>query len=282
MVHSTENELRLGVVSYLNTLPLIDGLEKAEGVRIFSEVPSMLAGILEAGETDLSLCSVIDQQRAAVPLALVPVGQIGCDGATWTVRLFSRRPLAEIQDVACDTDSHTSVALLRVLLLEQQGLTPTLVPIQARNTAMADWPDVVLLIGDKVVRSGPSVETHPFQLDLGAAWHELTGLPFVFASWFCRSDIDAPARDRVRRLAMIVDHARRRNARRIPNIAHQHAEAHGWRADQAIEYLNSRLRFECTPRSIESMRVFFEAAAKIDGISDPQPFRIADDLLAPA
>ena len=81
---------------------------------------------------------------------------------------------------------------------------------------------------------------------------------------------------------MIVDHARRRNARRIPNIAHQHAEAHGWRADQAIEYLNSRLRFECTPRSIESMRVFFEAAAKIDGISDPQPFRIADDLLAPA
>ena len=281
MVHSTENELRLGVVSYLNTLPLIDGLEKAEGVRILSEVPSMLAGILEAGETDLSLCSVIDQQRAAVPLALVPVGQIGCDGATWTVRLFSRRPLAEIEDVACDTDSHTSVALLRVLLLEQQGLTPTLVPIQARNTAMADWPDVVLLIGDKVVRSGPSVETHPFQLDLGAAWHELTGLPFVFASWFCRADIDGPARDRVRRLAMIVDHARRRNARRIPNIAHQHAEAHGWRADQAIEYLNSRLRFECTPRSIESMRVFFEAAAKIDGISDPQPFRIADDLLVP-
>ena len=169
-----------------------------------------------------------------------------------------------------------------MLLLEQQGLTPTLVPIQARNTAMADWPDVVLLIGDKVVRSGPSVETHPFQLDLGAAWHELTGLPFVFASWFCRADIDGPARDRVRRLAMIVDHARRRNAGRIPNIAHQHAEAHGWRADQAIEYLNSRLRFECTPRSIESMRVFFEAAAKIDGISDPQPFRIADDLLVPA
>ena len=281
-MHSTETELRLGVVSYLNTLPLIDGLERAKGVRIFSDVPSMLAGVLEAGGTDLSLCSVIDQQRATVPLALVPVGQIGCDGATWTVRLFSRRPLQEMEEVACDTDSHTSVALLRVLLSEQYGLTPAFVPIQARNVSMVDWPDVVLLIGDKVVRSGPSVETHPFQLDLGAAWHELTGLPFVFASWFCRADIDEPARDRVRRLAIIVDHARRRNARRVPNIAHQHAEAHGWRTDQAIEYLESRLRFECTPRSLESIRVFLDAAAKIDAIPDPQPLRIADDLLAPA
>ncbi|MDC0429022.1 menaquinone biosynthesis protein [Phycisphaerales bacterium] len=282
MVHPTESELRLGVVSYLNTLPLIDGLERAEGVRIFSDVPSKLAGVLEAGKTDLSLCSVIDQQRATVPLALVPVGQIGCDGATWTVRLFSRRPLSEIEEVACDTDSHTSIALLRVLLAEQHGRTPVFNPIQARDVAMPDWPDVVLLIGDKVVRSGPSAETHPFQLDLGAAWHELTGLPFVFASWFCRSDLDERSLDRVRRLAIIVDHARRRNARRIPNIAHQHAEAHGWRTDQAIEYLESRLRFECTPRSIESVRVFLDAAAKIEAISNPQPLRIADDLLAPA
>jgi chorismate dehydratase len=282
MVHQTEIELRLGVVSYLNTLPLIDGLERAEGVRIFSDVPSKLAGVLEAGETDLSLCSVIDQQRAAVPLTLVPVGQIGCDGATWTVRLFSRRPLPEIEEVACDTDSHTSVALLRVLLSQQHGLRPLFTPIQAQNVAMADWPDVVLLIGDKVVRSGPCAETHPFQLDLGAAWHELTGLPFVFASWFCRADIDGPARERVRRLAIIVDHARRRNARRIPSIAHQHAEAHGWRTDQAIEYLDTRLRFECTPRSIESIRVFLDAAAKIDAIPDPQPLQIADDVLVHA
>ena len=106
MIPSSSIDARLGVVSYLNTLPLIDGLDRAEGVEIVAAVPSSLAGLLAAGATDLSLCSVIDQQRSEVPLELVPVGQIGCDGPTWTVRLFSNRPLQEIEHVGCDGWAH--------------------------------------------------------------------------------------------------------------------------------------------------------------------------------
>ena len=74
MTEASTIAARLGVVSYLNTLPLIDGLEKAEDVEVVAAVPSSLAGLLAVGATDLSLCSVIDQQRSKVPLELVPVG----------------------------------------------------------------------------------------------------------------------------------------------------------------------------------------------------------------
>ena len=59
---------RLGAVSYLNTLPLIDGLDRIPGVSVVPDVPARLADRLVAGETDLSLCSVIDQQVSGRPL----------------------------------------------------------------------------------------------------------------------------------------------------------------------------------------------------------------------
>ena len=172
---------RLGIVSYLNTLPLVDGLDRVPGVEIVRDVPANLAGRLEAGETDLSLCSVIDQQVSSRLLELVPVGQIGCDGETRTVALFSRVPMEEIEEVACDVESHTSVALARVLLAERNGRTPRVTPFP---TDGRESPDSVLLIGDKVARLAPPSSSHPHRVDLGLAWKELTGLPFVFAAWF--------------------------------------------------------------------------------------------------
>ena len=284
MTASSSIDARLGVVSYLNTLPLIDGLDRTRGVEIVAAVPSSLSGLLAAGATDLSLCSVIDQQRSAVPLELVPVGQIGCDGPTWTVRLFSNRPLAEIERVGCDVDSHTSIALLRILLREQYGLQPRFEPFEASGPERRDWPDAVLLIGDKVVRSGPGTDTHPHQLDLGEAWRELTGLPFVFASWFRRADATGDELERARRLAVLVDHARRRNRHRIASIAKQHAPSHGWDIAQAIEYLGTRLCYECTPRSIEAIRTFLEAASTVSEPGESAefcpPLRIAADVMA--
>ena len=43
-----------------------------------------------------------------------------------------------------------------------------------------------LLIGDKVVTDAPPTDRYPHQMDLGEAWKDLTGLPFVYAMWMCR------------------------------------------------------------------------------------------------
>src|SRR5258706_5834298 len=109
-------------------------------------------------------------------LCIVRSGGIGCDGETLTVRIFSKCQVTEIKTLACDTDSHTWVALARVIFAERYDMRP----------AFVDWTreeaqpcDAKLLIGDKVVCEEPPGFEH--QVDLGAAWRGLSGRPVVFA-----------------------------------------------------------------------------------------------------
>jgi chorismate dehydratase len=265
-------EMRLGAVSYLNTLPLVSGLDRVPGVRLVPDVPARLADRLVAGETDLSLCSVIDFQLSAVPLELVPVGQIGCEGATRTVTLVSRIPMERLEEVACDVESHTSVALLRVILAERYDVRPRFLPFTEGDAT----PDAVLLIGDKVSRLAPDPSSHPHRLDLGMEWLELTGLPFVFATWFRLAEpLDADALDRTERLATLVDHARRRNRTLVPTIARREAARHGWTVRDAVDYLGRLLRYEFTDRSLEAIRTFHELAHCHGAIDEIRPLAIA-------
>lgn len=267
-------ECRLGAVSYLNTLPLIDGLDRVEGVRVVPDVPAGLADRLVGGGTDLSLCSVIDHQISERALELVPVGQIGCDGETRTVALFSRIPLEQIEVLACDVESHTSVALARILIAERTGRPPRVTPYPCENDEV---PDSVLLIGDKVAKLAPSSSTHPHRVDLGFAWKELTGLPFVFAAWFRCADADEATRARAERLAVLLDHTRRRHATLVPTIARREAAAHGWLIPDAVHYLGTLIRYESTPRSIEAIRRFHELAARWGVTERQRPLEIVEN-----
>ena len=151
--------VRVGAVSFVNTLPLIDGLENLADLELRYAVPSRLLDTLLDDEVDLALCSSIDYQRSKTPLVIVPCGLLGCDGPTLTVRLYSTGPIDRITEVHCDTDSHTSVALLQILLRELHDVAPVLVAFDARprepHDSPRDWPDALLLIGDKVVTDSP-------------------------------------------------------------------------------------------------------------------------------
>src|SRR6266478_2379165 len=110
--------LRIGSVSYLNAKPLIYGLENEPDLSLILDVPSKLLPGLRDKRFDIALLPVIDYQRLD-GLKIVPSGGIGCDGPTLTVRIFSRVPIERIRTLACDTDSHTSVALARIILAEE-------------------------------------------------------------------------------------------------------------------------------------------------------------------
>src|SRR4051812_23054303 len=95
--------VRIAAVRYLNTAPLIEGLDKLEGLTLIPSVPSAIAGMVRTGEADLGLASIVDAVGLAgsggsdAPgLTLVPAGMIGCDGPTMTVRLFSAVPLNQV------------------------------------------------------------------------------------------------------------------------------------------------------------------------------------------
>jgi len=267
--------VRLGVVSFVNTLPLIDGLEILPDVSLRYSVPSSLMNQLVAGEVEVALCSSIDYQRSPEPLLIVPVGLLGCDGPTLTVRLYSTRPIRAITHVYCDTDSHTSVALLRILLKEVFDTEPELLDYNAREHVAEnkplDWPEAMLLIGDKVVTDSPPAVRYPHQLDLGEAWQKHTGRPFVFALWMARKGADP---DRVRMAAAMLDRQRRHNIERIDSIIHHRARARNWPGDLATEYLKQRLAFDLTDDHQRALEFFFQKAHAHGLINHHRPLEV--------
>lgn len=262
------DDLRLGCVSYLNTLPLIEGLEKTAGVVLERAAPARLIDLLIGGRVEAGLVSLIDAQRSPEPLAAMPCGMIGCDGATLTVRLYSSGPIDRITRVYVDSESHTAAALLKLILARVYGVRAETVEFDAREGVVrhgaggvepGEWPDAMLLIGDKVVTRSPPAVRYPHQLDLGEAWKEWTGLPFVYAVWMCRAD--QAGNERLRAAARLLDRQRRRNTARLDGVATGRARERGWPEDLAREYLGRKLRFDPNePGAREAVERFFDEA----------------------
>lgn len=290
---------RIGAVSYLNTLPLIEGLRKTRDVQLTLAAPSLLAGLLERGEVDVALAPVIDAQRITPPPLLLPCGMIGSDGPTMTVRLYSRHPIEQITRVHADAESHTSAALVRILLRHRLGRDIEVVEFDARervsrspaprrdsagtpgegmqqtaseaSVVCEEWPDAMLLIGDKVVASSPPAVRYPHSLDLGEAWGEMTRLPFVYAAWMCLPDrADSPE---VALAAALLDRQRRHNATRLDWIVAARAREHRWPADLARGYLGRRLHYTIGPREREAVDRFFDLAHEAGAITERRPTR---------
>lgn len=277
------SSLRVGVVRYLNARPLVEGLEVCRGISLAPAVPARIGPMLEAGRLDIGLASLIDFARARVPLTLIPVGMIGCEGPTLTVRVFSKVPPAEVRTLAADTDSHTSIALARLIFRRMYGADPETIDLDAREMvtpgAAERWPESMLLIGDKVVHSSPPPVRYPFQIDLGQAWLELTGLPFAYAVWMCRTaDADKPE---IQEAAALLDRQRRRNESRADWVVSARARERDWPEDLAREYLGRRLRFSCGPREREGIAEFLRLAAA-EGLAPAVEPRYLDPVLNPA
>ena len=262
---------RVGIVEYLNTVPLIDGLDGTAGLELIRTVPSRIGAMLEAGEIDLGLVSLVDIARSSANLVILPAGMIGCEGPTMTVRIYSRVPLAEITTLHADTDSHTSVALARVLLDKLHGVRPQVIGFHARENPLdgneGATPEAVLLIGDKVVTASPPAVRYPHSLDLGEAWHGMTGLPFVYAAWACRAD--HASESRILEAATLLDRARRRNAARADAVVNRAAPAHRWPLGLARTYVGSLLRYDLDSRAAEAIGVFVQACRET-GVLSPE------------
>jgi chorismate dehydratase len=246
-----------GVVSFLNARPLWRFLARREGLTIIPGVPSSLAALLADGRCDIALMPVVDHWRARRRLARVSNACIASDGETMTVRVFSRRPPDQMERLHVDADSHTSIVLARLIWLEQYGRKLELIPWNpaGRGAPHGDpfkKTDAVLLIGDKVISNAP--QGFPFEIDLGAAWKALTGLPFVFAAWYGNRNRDnAP-------LAQMLEEVRDAGVAVARQIAEEEAPERGWPANVAVKYLCERMRYTITDAMRAGMDRFFTMA----------------------
>ena len=183
--------IRVGAVSYLNAKPLYHGLcEFAPYVRLSMDVPSLLAEQLAAGELDVALIPSVEYLRGAGRgYEIIPGFAIAARGPVRSVKLFSRVPWEQVERLALDAGSRTSQVLARIWLDARHGVRPEQVEeLPLGVSALESTADAVLVIGDRAMR----VPHEPFHevVDLGEAWHALTGLPFVFALWVAREGVD--------------------------------------------------------------------------------------------
>lgn len=252
-----QRTIRIGSVSFLNAKPLLWQLEHDPTVEIGLDVPSRLLEGLRRQQFDVALLPIIDYQRMA-GLRIVPSGAIGSADVTLTVRLFSQVPIEQIELLGCDTDSHTSVALARVILAEHFGRRPEFASLDSPAGQRAH---ARLLIGDKVVCAAP--DGFPHQLDLGAAWRQMTGLPFVFAAWMAREGVeldDLPER---------LEKSKCEGLRHIDEIIEIHGVTRGWPRDIARTYLLQNLQYDIGPRQLEAIRLYHRLAARHGMIDAP-------------
>ena len=179
---------RIGCVPYLNARPLLEGLN----CPVTELVPSRLFEAYQQGMFDAALLSSIDV--ISMPTATVVDGvAIASRGDVYSVILAYSGKLKECETILLDPASHTSNALLQIILGEFYGLKPKYVQLSDYNTNLSTFHGPRLLIGDSAIALRKSLEkqtSYPAVkcLDLGAEWYRYTGLPFVFALWALRND----------------------------------------------------------------------------------------------
>lgn len=174
-----ETPLRAGSVPYLNAAPLVYGLEH----RLRLEPPSRLADSLRHGRIDAALVS-ITEVLFGDEYDVLDGPCVASDGEVFSVFLAHQVPLGSVRRIHCHAASLTSVNLLRVLLAEK-GLRPTFETLG--DVSRAGACEAVLLIGDPAIRFRLATQDSRVRVwDLGRAWQESVGLPFVYAAWALR------------------------------------------------------------------------------------------------
>jgi chorismate dehydratase len=191
--------MKLGRIPWINCYPVYGAADRgivSLPAEMVSGTAAELNDLLAAGALDVSVVSAVEYARNAAAYHLLPDLAISCDGPVHSVALFSRRPPESLDGatVLRTASSRTSVLLLELLCRHRWKTTPRYATARAEAAdldALAALPhDAVLVIGDAALMLSAR-HAYPHMVDLGLAWKEWTGLPFVFAVWAARRD--APA-----------------------------------------------------------------------------------------
>ncbi len=240
--------VRVAAVGYLNARPLWDKVPVAMPDAALSLAsPREVARQLAEDEADVALMPVA-AAAAFGDVEMVPGIAIGARGPVRSVVIVSQEPIASLSEIALDLSSRTSVVLGR-LLLRRLGSAPKFLGMEPGEIA----PQVAgsrgaLIIGDAAL----ALENKfPHVLDLGQAWFEWTGLPFVFAAWCAREGrID-------RAQASLLARAKELGLEERGRLAAEYAQASGLDAASLQSYLHQSIRYDLGDAERAGLERFF-------------------------
>ena len=271
MFTTRERPIRIGAVSYLNSKPLIEDLaELASEAELILDVPSRLADDLSAGELDVALIPSIEVLRDA-DYEIVSDACVATRGPVLSVKLFSRVPFANVRTLALDEGSRTSATLARVMLAERFGVRPMTELLPLGFATEDTSADAVLLIGDRAMK--PPRERFVATWDLGEEWTQWTGLPFVFAMWAARRDVELDD------VEDALCEARDRGVERFSEIARREAPKLGITDELARNYLAHNLHFTLGSAERAGLKLFQELAIKSGLVHNDHELRFRGEVV---
>lgn len=175
-------KIKIGAVSYLNTKPLLYGIEHSkvtDDIALSLDYPAALAQKLKEGSIDIALLPVA-AMTSIKDASVVSNYGIAADGAVASVCLFSQVPIEEIKKVYLDYQSRTSVKLAQLLLKKYWKKEVVFLEAPENYIEYINDTTAGVIIGDRALKQ---LDNFAYCYDLAAAWKNFTGLPFVFAAW---------------------------------------------------------------------------------------------------
>jgi chorismate dehydratase len=202
------NSLRISIVQYLNTAPLVRGFTHGPlrgKYQLSFSVPAQCAEALRTGAVDIAIIPTIELQRID-GLVVLPNLSIASKRSVRSLLLVSRKPMHEVRRIALDRSSRSTQALVRILCAKRWHIVPEFFETDPDLPSMLEQADAALLIGDPALRLAFDSEssakrdaagdllfpaeyaglrsTSPlFFYDMVEKWRALTSLPAVLAVW---------------------------------------------------------------------------------------------------
>lgn len=259
------------MVKYLNTAPLVWGLEREPlrpRYRLSYTVPAACAEALRRGEADVGIIPAIEYQT--IPgLKIIPGIAIASERKVESVLLVSRGPARRAKRVALDSNSRTSAALVKLLFARHWGREPEYVEAQPDLAAMLAQADAALVIGDPALRfllhaphtqlpAGENLHVY----DLAEEWWRLTNLPFVFAFWAARAErVSSPEARRT--LVRDFQRSREEGLTHIAEIAHTAATRLELPGGQLERYLRQSIQYRLDAPHQAGLECFYRYAHEL-------------------
>ena len=293
-------KLRISIVQYLNTAPLVLGLTDGplRGKYDLSfTVPSKCAEDLRAGRADVAIIPAIEYQRID-NLVVLPDMSIASKRQVRSLLLVSKKPVREVRSLALDRSSRSTQALTRILCAEKWAIAPNFIEAAPNLAEMLMQSDASLLIGDPALRislgiekdSRPGAEGETicpaaqlgitssellYVYDVVGEWRSLTGLPAVLAVWAARRDVATPdvAADFIASRDFGLAH--------ISEIAFDAARELELPAPALESYLCRNIDFSLDAENLSGLHLYYEYAAQLGLIPLAKPVEWAETKAVP-
>jgi chorismate dehydratase len=288
------NSLRISIVQYLNTAPLVRGFTHGPlrgKYQLSFTVPSQCAEALRSGEVDIAIIPAVELQRIDGLVAL-PNLSIASKRSVRSLLLVSKKPIHEVRRIALDRSSRSTQALVRILCAKRWQITPEFFEAPPDLPSMLRDADAALLIGDPALRLALTAESHasfdasgdrtfpaaianlsaPSQLylyDIVEKWRAFTGLPAVLALWAARPSAVTPEviRDFQDSLAF--------GMKQIPEISAEASRELNLPADKISRYLTENIDYTLDDENLRGLQRYFDLAAELGLIKQAKPVQIA-------